>query len=137
MSVDRQKRGNQRCYKVEKVEENEAQEVFVILVAQTIVYKGTVMIEFLHTSLAMSAVESATGFDYSAIEAEIIQIYTLFIGKPQKFYDLEFLSDISRFDKTCYEVKYHGEKKENICCYAPISKSLVKLLYIIHETSEL
>jgi len=44
----------------------------VILVAQTIVYKGTVMIEFLHTSLAMSAVESATGFDYSAIEAEII-----------------------------------------------------------------
>ena len=85
MSVgwDRQERGDDRGKEVEKVEKYEAQEVLVVSVAQTVVHKGAMMVEFLDATWAMSAMEGSPGFDDPAIETEVIQVNTFLIGKSQ------------------------------------------------------
>jgi hypothetical protein len=77
---DRQEGGDQGGEEIEKVEKNEAQEVFVVLVSQTIVHKSAMVVEFLHTTLTVGAVEGPSRLDNPAIEAEIIQVNALFIG---------------------------------------------------------
>jgi hypothetical protein len=76
---DWQEGGDQRGEEIEKVEKNEAQEVFVILVSQTIVHESAMVVKFLHTTLTVGAVEGPSWLNYSAVEAEIVQIYTLFV----------------------------------------------------------
>jgi hypothetical protein len=77
---DRQEGGDQRGKEIEKVEKNEAQEVFVVLVSQTIVHKSAMVVEFLNTSFAVGAVEGPSWLYNPAIEAEIVQVNTFFIG---------------------------------------------------------
>ena len=44
----------------------------MVLVTQTVVHKGAMMIEFLHTMLTVSTVKGPSRLNNSAIEAEII-----------------------------------------------------------------
>jgi hypothetical protein len=44
----------------------------VVAVTDAIVNKGTVVVKFLNTLLAVVAVEGTSGFDDSAIEAEVV-----------------------------------------------------------------
>ena len=79
MGWDRQEGGDKGGEEIEKVEKNEAQEVFVVLVSQTIVHESAMVVEFLHTTLTVGAVEGPSWLNYSAIEAEVIQINTFFV----------------------------------------------------------
>ena len=63
---------DQRGQEIEKVEKNEGQEVFVIFVTQTVVHKGTMMVEFLHTVLTVSAVKGPSRLNNPAVKAEIV-----------------------------------------------------------------
>jgi hypothetical protein len=77
---DRQEGGDQRGEEIEKVEKNEAQEIFVIFVSQTIVHESAMVVEFLYTTLTVGAVEGPSWLYYPAVEAEIIQVNTFLIG---------------------------------------------------------
>ena len=76
---DRQEGGDQRGEEIEKVEKDEAQEVFVVLVSQTVVHESAMVVEFLHTTLTVGAVESPSRLNNPAVEAEVIQVNTFLI----------------------------------------------------------
>jgi hypothetical protein len=51
--------GNSRGHKVYCYTKDEQQEVFVIAISEAVINKGAVMIEFLHTELAIDAMKSS------------------------------------------------------------------------------
>ena len=51
----------------------------MVFIAEAIVNKGAMMIEFLNAMLAMSAVEGSSRFYNSAVKAEVVKIYAFFV----------------------------------------------------------
>lgn len=63
-----------RAYEVNCDEEQEPNKVLVVLMAQAVIDVHAMVIESLHASLAVSAVESLVRLDYLAVETEVLQV---------------------------------------------------------------
>jgi hypothetical protein len=87
MGIQRKDRGYSTAYKIPEVEENEEQEVLVISIPNTIIHKGTVMIEFFNASFTVVAMKSPARLYYFAVEAEIFKIYASLIGNSEYILD--------------------------------------------------
>ena len=69
-----------------------------------IVHKGAVMVEFVHTVLAIVAVEGLTWLDDFAIETEILKVDTLFIGKSQDIDNSEVSKNKARLNEASEKI---------------------------------
>ena len=107
MSQERRHASRSGCYKVDRDQPQEQDEVLVIAVPETVVYVHTVVVEFLDTLPADHAVEGPGRLDDFAVEAEVLKVNVAIIAELKELKHVQARAHIPRVHTAAHQMSTH------------------------------
>lgn len=124
---------------VDRIDEDESQEVLVIAIPEAVVDEWAVVVEQLHASVADRAVERGLALDYFTARAKVIQMQSNLQSHFNKFGEIVVRSQVARLQKHRQNKQWHADDKQadrsvNQRCMGALQKNIRHAMVLFVET---